>query len=65
MSESLAGFLFVVTLAVALGETDDGDLVLELNVGQTALAFFLPVNACRMLGQALLTLAASRSQLSN
>jgi hypothetical protein len=50
---------------VALGETDDGDLVLELNVGQTALVFFLPVNACRMLGQALLTLAASRSQLSN
>jgi hypothetical protein len=51
--------------SVALGETDDGGTVLELNVGQTALAFFLPTSACTKLGQTLLAVSASRSQLAN
>lgn len=47
--------------SVALGETDEGGTVLELNIGQAALAFFLPTGACQMLGQKLLTVGASRS----
>jgi hypothetical protein len=45
--------------SVALGETDENGTVIELNIGQTALAFFLPTSVCQWLGQTLLTLAAS------
>jgi hypothetical protein len=50
---------------VALGATDDGDTVLEVVVGRTALAFFLPLGACRQLGEALLTVTATRSRAAN
>ena len=51
--------------SVVLGETDENGAVLELNVGRVALAFFLPIDACRSLGETLFTLAASRSSMSN
>ena len=47
--------------AVGLGETEAGDAVLQLSVGSTALAFELPANATRQLGQSLLALGASPS----
>ncbi len=51
--------------SVALGSTNDGATVLELNVGRAALAFLLPAAACRPLGQTLLTLTASRTRAAN
>ena len=51
--------------AVILGETDENGVVLELNVGRVALAFFLPADACRSVGETLTALAASRAALSN
>jgi len=51
--------------SVILGETDGSGVVLELNVGRVALAFFLPVDACRSIGETLTTLAASPAALSN
>ena len=37
--------------SVGLGETEDGDTVLQLDIGQTALAFAMPAAASRKLGQ--------------
>ena len=51
--------------SVILGETDQNGVVLELNVGRIALAFFLPADACRSIGQTLTTLSASPATLSN
>jgi hypothetical protein len=51
--------------SIALGETDEGGTVLELNVGQITLAFFLSTSACRSLGQTLLTITASPTQMKN
>src|SRR5262249_23052160 len=51
--------------SVILGETDQNGVVLELNVGRIALAFFLPADACRNIGQTLTTLAATPGALSN
>ena len=51
--------------SAVLGETDENGAVLELNVGRIALAFFLPADACRSLGQTLLTLGVSRTHMTN
>ena len=51
--------------SLALGETEDGDTVIEINVGQVALAFYLPSAACRELGQTLLALGAPRTHMTN
>ncbi len=51
--------------SIALGSTDDGNAILELNVGRTTLAFFLPSAACRPLGQTLLTLTATCARTAN
>ena len=51
--------------SAVLGETDENGAVLELNVGRIALAFFLPADACRSLGQTLLTIGASRTHMTN
>ena len=51
--------------SAVLGETDENGAVLELNVGRIALAFFLPADACRSLGETLLTLGASRTHMTN
>jgi len=51
--------------SAVLGETDEDGTVLELYIGRITLAFFLPADACRSLGQTLLTLAASRSHMRN
>src|SRR5262245_46393086 len=40
--------------SLGLGQADNGDAVLELEIGRTSLAFTLPGNACRKLGQSLL-----------
>jgi hypothetical protein len=45
--------------SVILSETNENGVVLELNVGRVALAFFLRANACLSLGQTLTTLAGS------
>jgi hypothetical protein len=42
-----------------LGEAEDGDTVLQLDIGRTTLAFSLPAGASRKLGHSLLTLSAS------
>jgi hypothetical protein len=44
--------------AVGLAETADGDTVLQLDIGQTSLAFAMPAAVSRTLGQSLLTLGA-------
>jgi hypothetical protein len=51
--------------SAVLGETDDDGTVLELHIGRITLAFFLPADACRDLGRTLLTLGASRTQMTN
>jgi len=51
--------------SVILGETDENGVALELRVGRISLAFFLPAEACRSIGQTLTTLAAAREALSN
>ena len=51
--------------SAVLGETDENGAVLELNVGRITLAFFLPADACRSLGQTLLTLGVSRTHMTN
>jgi hypothetical protein len=51
--------------SIALGSTDDGAAILELNVGRTTLAFFLPSGACGPLGQTLLTLTATPTRTAN
>jgi hypothetical protein len=45
--------------SVGLGEAESGDAVLQLNIGQTALAFAMSSNATRKLGQSLLAMSAS------
>src|SRR5262245_48083848 len=45
--------------AVGIGETPEGDVVLQLGIGRTALAFALPNELSRRLGQSLLTYSAS------
>jgi hypothetical protein len=49
--------------SVGLGETEDGDTVLQLDIGQTALAFAMPAAVSRKLGQSLLTLSARSMNL--
>jgi len=44
--------------SVGLGQTEDGEIVLQLHVGATALAFILSPGMTRALGQALMTLSA-------
>lgn len=51
--------------SVLLGSTDDGDIVLEMRVGPTSLAFMIPADMCLELGQTLLTLAAAKTQTAN
>jgi hypothetical protein len=48
--------------ALGLGETDDGDIVLQLDIGQTTLAFSLPSNVSRQLGQSLIALGAESTK---
>jgi hypothetical protein len=45
--------------SVGLGETEDGGIVLRLDIGETALAFMLSPGMCRDLGRALMTLSAA------
>jgi len=45
--------------SVGLGETEDGGIVLRLDIGETALAFVLSPGMCRDLGRALMTLSAA------
>jgi hypothetical protein len=45
--------------AVGIGETPEGAVVLQLGIGRTALAFALPSELSRRLGQSLLTYSAS------
>jgi hypothetical protein len=45
--------------AVGIGETTEGAVVLQLGIGRTALAFALPSELSRRLGQSLLTYSAS------
>jgi hypothetical protein len=42
---------------LALGETEDGDFVLQLDVGQTTLAFNLTPDMSKKLGYALITVS--------
>jgi hypothetical protein len=44
--------------SIALGETEDGEIVLQVDVGRTALAFSLPPDMSRELGHTLMTLSA-------
>ena len=44
--------------SAGLGETEDGQTVLQLNVGQTELAFILSQGMTRDLGRSMLTLSA-------
>jgi hypothetical protein len=44
--------------SVGLGETEEGEIVLQLDIGETALAFTLSSGMSRDLGQALMTLSA-------
>jgi len=43
---------------LSLGETSDGDIVLQLDVGQTKLAFSLPSGISMELGQSLIAMSA-------
>jgi hypothetical protein len=45
--------------SVGLGQTKAGETILQLGIGQTALAFAMPANATEKLGQALLAMTAS------
>jgi hypothetical protein len=51
--------------SLGLGQDENGDAVLELEIGRTSLAFTLPGNACKKLGQSLLALSGSQGQLAN
>ena len=50
---------------LGLGETDDGDIVLQLDIGQTSLAFSLPAHMGSELGHSLITLGASTKEPAN
>jgi hypothetical protein len=45
--------------SVGLGETEDGGIVLRLEIGETALAFMLSPGMSHDLGRALMTLSAA------
>src|SRR5215470_18045682 len=45
--------------SVGIGETPEGQVVLQLGIGRTALAFALPSELSRRLGQSLMTYSAS------
>lgn len=45
--------------AVSVGETSDGDPLVQIDIGLTALAFALPQTAAAQLGRALLALSAT------
>jgi hypothetical protein len=45
--------------SVGLGQTDTGETILQLGIGQTTLAFAMPTNATKKLGQSLLAMTAS------
>jgi hypothetical protein len=45
--------------SVALGQTETGETILQLGIGQTMLAFAMPTNATEKLGQSLLAMTAS------
>jgi hypothetical protein len=45
--------------SISLGETEERDVVLQLDVGRTTLTFLLPGGVTRKLGESLLTLSAS------
>jgi hypothetical protein len=40
--------------SMGLGQTETGETILQLGVGQTTLAFLMPMNATEKLGQSLL-----------
>lgn len=44
--------------SVGLGQTEEGEIVLQLHVGATSLAFMLSPGMTRNLGQVLMTLSA-------
>jgi len=45
--------------SVGIGETPEGDVVLQLGIGRTALAFALPSELSRRLGHSLMTVSAT------
>lgn len=45
--------------SVGLGQTETGETILQLGIGQTTLAFAMPTNATEKLGQSLLAMTAS------
>ncbi len=45
--------------SMGLGETETGDTVLQMNIGETTLAFAMPSSASAKLGQSLLAMSAS------
>jgi hypothetical protein len=45
--------------SMGLGETETGDTVLQMNIGETTLAFAMPSSASPKLGQSLLAMSAS------
>jgi hypothetical protein len=45
--------------SVGLDQTETGEAILQLSVGQTTLAFAMPTNATEKLGQSLLAMSAS------
>jgi hypothetical protein len=44
---------------VGLDQTETGETILQLGIGQTRLAFVIPTNATEKLGQSLLAMTAS------
>jgi hypothetical protein len=50
--------------SVDLGEAETGETVLQLNIGQTSLAFSMPPGASTRLGQSLLAMDVSSSSQS-
>jgi hypothetical protein len=50
--------------SVGLGEAGNGDTILQVDIGQTTLAFAIPAVVCRKLGHSLLTLSASSANES-
>jgi hypothetical protein len=45
--------------SVGLGQTETGETILQLGIGQTTLAFAMSTNATEKLGQSLLAMTAS------
>jgi hypothetical protein len=44
--------------SVGIGESEDGEIVLQIDVGETALAFVVSPGLCEDLGRALMTVSA-------